>query len=82
MAAIYPSTCAIMALGSMKDEYDFSTGRRGAMISAPAETTRVSLRIDDDVLEWFRQRVHAAGGGDYQALISAALRDHIARTQS
>ena len=43
--------------------------------------TRITIRLDDDVLEWFRQQVHAAGGGNYQALINAALRAYIARQE-
>jgi hypothetical protein len=33
------------------------------------------------VLEWFRGQVEAAGGGNYQTLINAALREHISRTE-
>ena len=36
-----------------------------------------SSRIDDDVLEWFRDQVDAAGGGSYQALMNQALREWI-----
>lgn len=43
----------------------------------PAGQTRITLRSDDDILNWFRDQVNAAGGGDYQALINAALREHI-----
>jgi uncharacterized protein (DUF4415 family) len=39
--------------------------------------TRITIRIDDDVLNWFRAKVHEAGGGSYQTLINQALRDHI-----
>lgn len=63
----------------MKDEYDFSTARRGAVDPVPAGKTRITIRLDDDVLDWFRDRVEAAGGGNYQTLINAALREHVAR---
>ena len=33
--------------------------------------------IDDDVLEWFRKQVHAAGGGNYQTVMNRALREHM-----
>lgn len=66
----------------MKDEYDFSRGRRGPVVPAPAGKTRITIRIDDDVLQWFRDQVHAAGGGNYQTLINDALREHIARGTS
>jgi uncharacterized protein (DUF4415 family) len=61
----------------MKREYDFSGARRGALDPLPSGKTRITIRLDDDVLEWFRTQVDAAGGGNYQTLINAALRDHI-----
>ena len=63
----------------MKTEYDFSRGRRGAVDPLPRGRTRITIRIDQDVLDWFRARVHAAGGGNYQTLLNDALRDHMAR---
>lgn len=63
----------------MKDEYDFSKGVRGAVFPMPAGKTRITIRIDDDILNWFRAQVHAAGGGNYQTLMNDALRDHIER---
>ena len=41
----------------MKKEYDFSKGRREPVIPIPAGKTRITIRIDDDVLEWFREQV-------------------------
>jgi uncharacterized protein (DUF4415 family) len=41
--------------------------------------TRITIRLDDDLLAWFKEQVHAAGGGNYQSLINAALREHIKR---
>ena len=61
----------------MKKEYDFSRGKRGAVIKTPPGKTRITIRIDDDVLEWFRSQVHASGGGNYQTLINKVLRDHV-----
>jgi len=61
----------------MKDEYDFSNGKRGPVIPTPPGKTRITIRLDDEVLEWFRLQVHAAGGGNYQTLINDALRQHI-----
>jgi Arc/MetJ-type ribon-helix-helix transcriptional regulator len=63
----------------MKKEYDFSKGKRGAVVPAPPGKTRITVRLDDDVLEWFRSQVEAAGGGNYQELINHALREHIER---
>lgn len=59
----------------MKKEYDFSKGKRGPVVPVPKGKTRITIRIDDDVLDWFRAQVHAAGGGSYQTLINNALRD-------
>ena len=58
----------------MKAEYDFSQGKRGAVLRTTAGKTRITIRIDDDVLDWFRKQVHEAGGGSYQTLINNALR--------
>lgn len=62
----------------MKAEYDFSKARRGPVVRVPKGKTRITIRLDDDVLTWFREQVHRAGGGSYQALINKALRRHIA----
>ena len=62
---------------AMRDEYDFSGGRRGAVDPAPAGKTRITIRLDDGVLAWFRDQVEAAGGGNYQTLINDALREHV-----
>jgi len=63
----------------MKQEYDFSKGKRGAVVPVPAGKTRVTIRLDSDVLEWFRDEVEKAGGGNYQSLINLALRDFVGR---
>ncbi len=65
----------------MKREYDFRAGARGAVVKAPPGKTRITIRLDNEVLAWFRQRVHEAGGGSYQSLINDALRDHVAATR-
>ena len=61
----------------MKKQYDFGRGKRGAILEAPPGKTRITIRIDDDVLQWFRERAHAAGGGSYQAMLNAALRKFV-----
>ena len=63
----------------MRKEYDFRKGKRGAVLPAPPGKTRITIRIDTDVLDWFRRRVHEAGGGTYQTLINRALREHVRR---
>ena len=65
----------------MKKEYNFSKGKRGAVRPVPKGKTRITIRIDDDILEWFRSEVDAAGGGNYQTLINNALREYITRQQ-
>ena len=61
----------------MDEEYDFSQGKRGAIEPLATGKTRITIRLDDDVLAWFREQVHAAGGCNYQTLINEALRQHI-----
>ena len=67
----------LLDLEIMEAEYDFSQGKRGAIESTPTGKTRITIRLDDEVLAWFRDQVHAAGGGNYQTLINDALREYI-----
>lgn len=64
----------------MKREYDFSRGKRGPVVPVALGKTRITIRLDSDVLEWFKDQVREAGGGNYQSLINAALREFIAAT--
>ena len=64
----------------MKKEYDFRQAKRGAVVAVPRGKTRITIRLDEDVVEWFKQQVHAAGGGNYQTLINTALREYIRKT--
>jgi uncharacterized protein (DUF4415 family) len=61
----------------MKREYDFKNGKRGAVVRPSAGKTRITIRIDEDVLAWFKDQVREAGRGNYQSLINSALRDYI-----
>jgi hypothetical protein len=64
----------------MRKQYDFSKGKRGPVLRENTiGKTRITIRLDDVVLEWFAQQADDAGGGNYQTMINAALRDHIAR---
>jgi uncharacterized protein (DUF4415 family) len=65
----------------MKKEYDFSKGKLGAVLPVPTGKTRVTIRLDDDLLDWFRDQVDKAGGGNYQSLINHALRDFVDRSR-
>ena len=61
----------------MRKEYDFSKGKRGPVIPSPGKT-RITIMLDDDVLEFFRARSESAGSG-YQTLINAALKAEVSR---
>lgn len=65
----------------MEVEYDFSQGKRGAINPTPSGKTRITIRLDNDILAWFRNSVHAAGGGNYQTLINEALRQYIQQSR-
>ncbi|MCA0240859.1 MAG: BrnA antitoxin family protein [Proteobacteria bacterium] len=56
----------------MRKEYDFSKGKRGAVIPSPGKT-RITIMLDDEILEFFRTKAEANGTG-YQTLINAELR--------
>jgi uncharacterized protein (DUF4415 family) len=60
----------------MKDSYDFTQARRGA-VAPTSGKTRITLFLDDDVLAAFRERAAGAGKG-YQTLINEALRAALA----
>ena len=61
----------------MKLNYDFSKARRGAMISSSGNKVRITIRLDRDIIEWFKSRVEESGGGNYQTLLNNALREYI-----
>ncbi len=64
----------------MVQEYDFSKGKRGPVVPVSKGKTRITIRIDDDVLAWFKEQVEQSGGGNYQTLMNAALREYIQRS--
>jgi uncharacterized protein (DUF4415 family) len=61
----------------MKREYDFSKAKRGAVVAVPKGKTRITIRLDDEILAWFRDQVERAGGGNYQSVINEVLGQHI-----
>ena len=63
----------------MKTEYDFSQAKRGAVIPQTGKT-RITIYIDDDVLEAFRERSDSAGKG-YQTIMNEALREYLNKVQ-
>jgi uncharacterized protein (DUF4415 family) len=63
----------------MKKEYDFSKGKRGAVISSRGKT-RITIYLDDEVLGRFKMAAERSGSG-YQTLINDALRAHLGTTE-
>lgn len=63
----------------MRDEVDFIDAKRGPVVEVPAGQIRITIRVDEDVVQWFKEQVHAAGGGNYQTLMNAALRELMER---
>jgi len=61
----------------MKRQYDFSKARRGPAVPPTPGKTRITIRLDNDVIEHFQAVVDRAGGGNYQTLINDALREYI-----
>jgi uncharacterized protein (DUF4415 family) len=57
----------------------FSKAKRGAAVAVPKGKSRITIRLDDAIIDWFKTQVEEAGGGNYQSLINAALREHIGR---
>jgi len=56
---------------------DFSKGKRGAVVASDPNKTRITIRLDADIINHFKKLVDDAGGGNYQTLINDALREHI-----
>ena len=63
----------------MREQYEFKGARRGAVAPPEPGKTRITIRIDTDILDWFRNKVNESGGGNYQTLINQALREHVER---
>lgn len=63
----------------MKKEYDFSKAKRGAVMPTTGKT-RITLYLDNDVIDHFRAVSERTGRG-YQTLINEALKTHIGRTE-
>jgi uncharacterized protein (DUF4415 family) len=63
----------------VRKEYDFSKGKRGAALPSSGKT-RITIMLDDDVIEFFRAKAETMGAG-YQTMINASLRNTIAEEQ-
>jgi hypothetical protein len=62
----------------MRRNYDFSKAKRGPIVAPAPGKERITIRLDREILDWFRARVERAGGGSYQSRINQALRNYIA----
>ena len=62
----------------MRKHYDFSKAKRGAVVAVPKGKSRITIRLDDAIIDWFKAQ-EEAGGDNYQSLINSALREHIGR---
>jgi uncharacterized protein (DUF4415 family) len=65
----------------MKAKYDFSKGKRGAVLPPSGKKVRITIRLDRDIVDWFRSQVEEQGGGNYQSMLNDALRKHIERQE-
>ena len=61
--------------------YDFSKGKRGPVLPVPPRKERITIRLDTDILDYFRDLVERASGGNYQTLINNALRAYVEGAQ-
>jgi uncharacterized protein (DUF4415 family) len=73
-ALVFEDPGAITVVDAMKT-YDFSKGKRGAVLPAPPGKERITIRLDRDILDYFRDQVELAGGGNYRTVINKVLRD-------
>ena len=75
----YRDPDAIRLISAWKANNDFSRAKRGAVVKPEPGKTKISIRLDNTVIEFFRAAVDRAGGGNYQTLINDALLEHIHR---
>jgi uncharacterized protein (DUF4415 family) len=66
----------------MKKEYDFSKGKRGAVVQPEPGKTRITIRLDNEILDWFRAKTDKQGGGNYQTMINQVLKEYIHQDKS
>lgn len=60
----------------MRKEYDFSKAKLVVPPKDPRKT-RITIRLDTQILKWFWERVNEAGGGNYQTMINEVLKNYI-----
>jgi uncharacterized protein (DUF4415 family) len=65
----------------MKAKYDFSKGSRGAVLPSSGNKVRITIRLDRDIIDWFRSKVEEQGEGNYQTMLNDALRAYMEREE-
>lgn len=65
----------------MKAKYNFSKGKRGAVLPSSDTKVRITIRLDRDIVDWFRSKVEDQGGGNYQTMLNNALRKYMEQEQ-
>lgn len=65
----------------MKAKYEFSKGKRGAVLPLSGNKVRITIRLDRDIVDWFRSKVEEQGGGNYQTMLNNALRTYMERQE-
>jgi len=58
----------------MKANYNFSGARRGSVVPPSGRKVRITIRLDRDLVEWFKSKAELEGGGNYQTMLNDALR--------
>jgi len=66
----------------MKKEYDFSKAKIGAISPALKGKTKITIRLDTNVVDWFREQVDVSGGGNYQTMINNVLKSYISEKEN
>ncbi len=59
----------------MKANYDFSKAHRGAVVTPSGNKMRITIRLDRDLIKWFKSKAEDQGGGSYQTMLNDALRE-------
>ena len=59
-----------------REEYSFEKAKQGPVIKSSPEKTRITIRVDTNILNWFRDQAHSRGGKNYQTVVNEALREY------
>jgi hypothetical protein len=61
----------------MKTHDDSFRGTGGAQGAGPAGKIRITIRLDSEIIDWFRSKAGAKSGGNYQTMINDALKEYV-----